>query len=72
LAASGGQLIAPEYPHKQAEVLMKEADKPAKQDSHEEDSTEFNRAPRQKTEHRNPVESAEKTKDIPTKHGALK
>ena len=53
-------------------VLMKEVDKPAKQDSHEEDSTEFNRAPRQKTEHRNPVESAEKTKDIPTKHGALK
>ena len=54
---------------------MKNEEKPAVHDSKEskeEDSTEFNRAPRQKTEHRDPVQSAEKTKHIPTKHGALK
>jgi hypothetical protein len=51
---------------------MKKPEESTKQDSREEDSTEFNRAPRQKSEHRDPVESSEKTKDIPTQHGALK
>jgi hypothetical protein len=54
---------------------MNKSEKPAEHDSKEnkeEDSTEFNRAPRQKSEHRNPVDSAEKTKNIPTQHGALK
>lgn len=37
-----------------------------------EDSSEFNRAPRQKSEHRDPVDSAEKTKHIPTQHGVIK
>jgi hypothetical protein len=34
--------------------------------------SEFDRAPRQKAEQRDPVKSAEKTKNIPTKHGAIK
>jgi hypothetical protein len=37
-----------------------------------DEPTEFDRAPRQKVEHRDQVESAEKTKDVPTKHGAIK
>ena len=51
---------------------MNKDEESAKQVNKEEDSTEFNRAPRQKSEQRNAAESAEKTKDIPTKHGALK
>ena len=34
--------------------------------------TEFDRAPRQKNEDRDPVKSAEETRHIPTKHGAIK
>lgn len=41
-------------------------------DQKENDATEYDRAPRQKNEHRNPVKSAEETQDIPTKHGAIK
>jgi hypothetical protein len=51
---------------------MAHREKPEKPPEKEEDSTEFNRAPRQKNEHRDPVDSAEKTKHIPTKHGAIK
>jgi hypothetical protein len=50
---------------------MAKPEKPVRE-SQKEDNSEFNRAPRQKSEHRNPVESAEKTKHIPTKHGAIK
>jgi hypothetical protein len=37
-----------------------------------EDSSEFNRAPRQKHQDRDAVKSAEQTRDIPNKHGAIK
>jgi hypothetical protein len=37
-----------------------------------DDSSEFDRAPRQKSQDRDPVKSAEQTRHIPTKHGALK
>jgi hypothetical protein len=37
-----------------------------------DDTTEFDRAPRQKSQDRDPVKSAEQTRDIPTKHGAIK
>jgi hypothetical protein len=40
--------------------------------SKKDDSSEFDRAPRQKSEDRDPVKSAEQTKHIPTKHGAIK
>jgi hypothetical protein len=40
--------------------------------SEKEDSSEFNRAPRQKNQDRDPVKSAEQTRHIPTKHGAIK
>jgi hypothetical protein len=36
------------------------------------ESTEFDRAPRQKSQDRDPVKSAEQTRHIPTKHGAIK
>jgi hypothetical protein len=41
-----------------------------KPEDHEK--SQHDRAPYQKNKDRDPVESAEKTKDIPTKHGALK
>jgi hypothetical protein len=40
--------------------------------SKQDEISEFDRAPRQKTQDRNPVKSAEQTKHIPTKHGAIK
>ena len=40
--------------------------------SKKDDTTEFDRAPRQKNQDRDPVKSAEQTKNIPTKHGAIK
>jgi hypothetical protein len=40
--------------------------------SKKEETGEFDRAPRQKSQDRDPVKSAEQTKDIPTKHGAIK
>ncbi len=36
------------------------------------EKSQFDRAPRQKNEDRDPVKSAEETKDVPTKHGTLK
>jgi hypothetical protein len=36
------------------------------------ESSEFDRAPRQKNQDRDPVKSAEQTRHIPTKHGAIK
>jgi hypothetical protein len=38
----------------------------------EDDISQYDRAPRQKNEHRDPVKSAEQTRHIPTKHGAIK
>ncbi len=38
----------------------------------DDDSSKYDRAPRQKNEDRDPVKSAEQTKHIPTKHGAIK
>lgn len=38
----------------------------------EDDSSKYDRAPRQKNEDRDPVKSAEETRHIPTKHGAIK
>lgn len=40
--------------------------------SKKDESTEFDRAPRQKSQDRDPVKSAEQTRHIPTKHGAIK
>jgi hypothetical protein len=40
--------------------------------SKKDDSSEFDRAPRQKSQDGDPVKSAEQTKHIPTKHGAIK
>jgi hypothetical protein len=40
--------------------------------SKKDDTTEFDRAPRQKSQDRDPVKSAEQTRHIPTKHGAIK
>ncbi len=40
--------------------------------SKKDETTEFDRAPRQKNEDRDPVKSAEQTRHIPTKHGAIK
>jgi hypothetical protein len=40
--------------------------------SKNDDTTEFDRAPRQKSQDRDPVKSAEQTRHIPTKHGAIK
>jgi hypothetical protein len=40
--------------------------------SKKEDISEFDRAPRQKSQDRDPVKSAEQTRHIPTKHGAIK
>jgi hypothetical protein len=37
-----------------------------------DDNSEFDRAPRQKNQDRDPVKSAEQTRHIPTKHGAIK
>ena len=37
-----------------------------------DDSSEFDRAPLQKSQDRDPVKSAEQTRHIPTKHGAIK
>jgi len=36
------------------------------------EKSQFDRAPRQKNSDRDPVKSAEETRDVPTKHGALK
>jgi hypothetical protein len=43
----------------------------SKQDSSEDDTSEFDRAPRQKSQDRDPVKSAEQTRHIPTTHGAI-
>jgi hypothetical protein len=40
--------------------------------SKKDDISEFDRAPRQKSQDRDPVKSAEQTRHIPTKHGAIK
>jgi hypothetical protein len=37
-----------------------------------DDISNYDRAPRQKNEDRDPVKSAEQTRHIPTKHGAIK
>jgi hypothetical protein len=37
-----------------------------------DDNSEFDRAPRQKNQDRDPVKSAEQTRHVPTKHGAIK
>jgi hypothetical protein len=38
----------------------------------EKQSSQYDRAPRQKNQDRDPVKSAEETRHIPTKHGAIK
>jgi hypothetical protein len=38
----------------------------------EDDSSQFDRAPRQKNVDRDPVKIAEQTRHIPTEHGAIK
>ena len=40
--------------------------------SKKDDISEFDRAPRQRSQDRDPVKSAEQTRHIPTKHGAIK
>jgi hypothetical protein len=42
------------------------------EESKKDDSSEFDRAPRQKHQDRDPVKSAEETRHIPTQHGAIK
>jgi hypothetical protein len=39
--------------------------------SKKDDTSEFDRAPRQKSQDRDPVKSAEQTRHIPTTHGAI-
>ena len=53
---------------------MPKSEKPSQSNEAPEndDTSQYDRAPRQKNEHRDPVNSAETTKDIPTKNGALK
>jgi hypothetical protein len=41
-------------------------------DPEKNDSSKFDRAPRQRNQDRDPVKSAEQTKHIPTQHGAIK
>ena len=38
----------------------------------DKESSQHDRAPYQKEKDRDPVKSAEQTRDIPTKHGAIK
>jgi hypothetical protein len=40
--------------------------------SKQDEISEFDRAPRQKNQDRDAVKSAEQTRHIPTKHGAIK
>jgi hypothetical protein len=41
-------------------------------DAQPKEKSQFDRAPRQKNSDRDPVKSAEETRNIPTEHGALK
>jgi len=51
-----------------AQPRVTDSSAPSKKD----DSSEFDRPPRQKNQDRDPVKSAEQTRHIPTKHGAIK
>jgi hypothetical protein len=51
---------------------MKEPHKPEPDHERDEEKSQHDRAPYQKTEDRDAVKSAEETKHIPTKHGAIK
>jgi hypothetical protein len=48
------------------------ADEPKKPEPEKQEKSQHDRAPYQKNEERNAVDSAEKTKEVPTKHGAIK
>ncbi len=43
-----------------------------KKQPEEKEKSQHDRAPYQKNADRNPVKSAEETRDIPTQHGAIK
>jgi hypothetical protein len=43
-----------------------------KEQPEDKEKSQHDRAPYQKNSDRNPVKSAEETRDIPNKHGALK
>jgi hypothetical protein len=43
-----------------------------KPDNAKKEKSQHDRAPYQKDKDRDPVKSAEETRDIPTKHGAIK
>jgi hypothetical protein len=51
---------------------MKEHHEPNSDHERDEEKSQHNRAPYQKNEDRDAVKSAEETKHIPTKHGAIK
>jgi hypothetical protein len=48
------------------------AKKPQKTEPERTEKSQHDRAPYQKETDRNAVKSAEQTKDVPTKHGAIK
>jgi len=43
-----------------------------KEQTAEKEKSQHDRAPYQKSSDRNPVKSAEETRDVPNKHGAIK
>jgi hypothetical protein len=50
----------------------KKAEPPVKSEGKVKETSHNDRAPYQKNSDRDPVKSAEETRDIPTKHGAIK
>ena len=54
-------------PNKPTEHKTRETPEPA-----EQEHSHMDRAPRQKNSDRDPVKSAEETRDVPTQHGTLK
>jgi hypothetical protein len=51
---------------------MHERDQPTHDQERDEEKSQHDRAPYQKNEDRDAVKSAEETKHIPNKHGAIK
>jgi hypothetical protein len=53
-------------------IPVEMAEDTKKPDSPDSEKSEHDRAPYQKNEDRDPVKSAEETKEVPTQHGVLK
>jgi hypothetical protein len=52
--------------------MDQKAKKPPESESESHEKSQHDRGPYQKNQDRDAVKSAEETKDIPTKHGAIK